>query len=118
MDKKDIIRAEESAKKYLEVYGDPSRVGVDVKSKLGACEPFCFYASKKSSIKNKDVPYHVSYSQLNRLEGGKGEIYGRTEYGPFCLLRIYGFKIIYLRVLPESEQKKIKHILEGGDDYV
>ena len=116
MHEKDLIRAEESARKYVKAFADPERVGVNVRSKRGPSEPFMLYPSKKSLMRYKDIAFHISYAMLNRLEDGDGDIYGRTDWGPFCLLRVYKYKIIQVRVLPSADQKKIERLIRGDED--
>ncbi len=99
----------ESAERYVRLYADPRYVKVRMDSKRGPAEPFMVYPSKNSGIKSK-YPFHLSYSQLNKLESGRGEVYGRTEWGPFCLLRINHYRVVQIKDIPfsDDDQEKIK----------
>lgn len=97
----------ESAERYVRLYADERRVKVSFDSRLGPSEPFVIFGSKKYGIQNT-AGYHLSYSQLNKLEGGRGEVIGRTEYGPFCELFVIHYRVVSVRILPDDDQEKIK----------
>ena len=102
----------EAARRYVKLYADERFVGVDVNSRLGSAEPFTVIWAKKYR-KETVAPYHLSYSQLNKLESGCGEVYGRTEYGPFLKMKLLYYRVIRIEVVPDCESEKIKkEILE------
>lgn len=58
---------------------------------LGRREAIVLYFK---DIERYPYGFHVTDLQYAKLNGGKGRIYGRTEWGPFCELDVYEYNII------------------------
>lgn len=107
---------EASAKRYCELYLDPRRVDVNVRSARGHREPFVFRRSEESCRGwLHDVPFYLTYSQVNLLEGGFGTCYGRTETGPWCRLQISFYRIVNVKVVPFYEAETLEDLIFGGE---
>ena len=102
---------QESAERYVRMYADPKRVGVNVRSKLGPGEPYFIYPAKNSNFAFKEVPRFISRSQLDRLEDGCGRVYGRSENGIFCEIVVFNYLILAVTLIPEHGQEEVRKIV-------
>ena len=103
-----------SAERYVRLYADPLKVGVNVRSKYGPSEPFYILARNScSSSVPRNVPFFVSYSQLNVLRRGKGRIYGRMERDSrFYILDVYCYEIFQLKTVFYDQEDIRKLVYE------
>ena len=103
---------QESSKRYVELYADPQKVTVNVWNRRGSLERFMIYPTKKFFPMSCHFPFYLTLGELQKIDSdGKGEVYGRTEDGPFCELRVEHFRVRQVRVLPRDRQDEIKRIL-------
>ncbi len=109
----DVLDAlQESAERYVQLYADSRKVGVNVRNRLGTLERFAIYPTKKYFPMSWRFPFYLTLGELQKIDSdGKGKVYGRTEDGPFCELRVEHFRIYQIRVLPRDRQDEIKRIL-------
>ena len=103
-----------SAERYVRLYADPLKVGVNVRSKYGPGEPFYILARNScSSSVPKNVPFFISYSQLNVLRRGNGRIYGRMERDSrFYILDVYCYEIFQLKTVFYDQEDIRKLVYE------
>ena len=104
---------QESAERYCRLYADSKRVGVNVRSVYGSCEPFFIFSSLHCSKSvPRNVPFFITRSQLDKLELGCGEIYGRMERDSrFYLLRVVFFRITDLKAVSYFDQEDIRKLV-------
>lgn len=131
MDKEELYkRQEESCKRYLNEFVYPSltrvydgRIGVDVRSKLGAAEPYLIYWAESVNPKNR-YPYHLTQQEVNKLSEKEGcaYVYGRTLWGPWCELCCRFYRVVSIVIMRGSElsecERYMHEILEGGNSHV
>ena len=102
---------QESSKRYIELYADPRKVKVNVWNPLGSLERFMIFPTKKFFPMSCAFPFYITLGELQKIDSGKGTVYGRTESGPFCELRVEHFRIYQIRILPRERQDEIKQKL-------
>ena len=109
----DVLDAmQASAERYVELYADPQKVGVNVRNRLGPLERFVIYPTKKYFPLSWRFPFYLTLGELQKINSdGKGEVYGRMEGCPFCELRVENFRIHQISVIPRDRQDEIKRIL-------
>lgn len=117
----DVIKRElaKEKRKYLKVYDIPEHVDVDERFPRSTIECYTLQRVKKyASLVTSDVLFYVCFTELRKLENknGSGACYGRTEWGPFCLLHCYDYRIMNVRVLSDKEQEAIRKSIYEEDD--
>lgn len=101
-----------SAERYVRLYADPLKVGVNVRSKYGPGECFYLMAARNSRFVLKNTPYFITRSQLDSLRDGCGRVYGRMEKDyRFFLLYVCFYKITFLSFDRDFTQEEIKKIV-------
>ncbi|MBQ8141071.1 MAG: hypothetical protein IJ038_05185 [Clostridia bacterium] len=102
------VERERSARRYLTLYGDAERVGVDISTPLGAGEPFQIWWAR--TVKDRDVPYHLTYHEFNKLSDRDGcaTVYGRTVWGTWCKLTCAYWRVVACSVLCGAELREAK----------
>ena len=105
-----------SNRDYLKVNGFPDYVRVDERFPFGACECYMLPRVKSNCSKmTRDIPFYVTLSALKKLEDtdGKGTIYGRTEWGPYCKLICIFYRVnCVIRLTDEQEAAVRRSIYE------
>ena len=86
------------------------RILYNPNTRLGKLQPYVFiYENKYSRFKN--LYFHVSDRELYKLEEGTAKkVYGRQEYGPWCEMRIFRYRVVWFSVIRDLE--KIKELEE------
>ena len=100
----------ESLRKFLDANGMKS-VGIDPRFPLGNIECCTLYRIKSTcSALTLDIPFYVTLAEVMKLEarGGKGFVYGRTEWGPYCKLVCEYYRIRYVIRLSDDEQRAVQ----------
>ena len=102
-----------SWERYVRLYADPQKVGVNVRSRYGPSEPFYIVARKYcSSSVPKNVPFFISRSQLDALRRGNGRIYGRMERdSSFYFLDVCCYEISQLKMVSYFDQEDIRKLV-------
>ena len=111
LDPEALKAMQDSSKRYIELYADPRKVSVNVWNRLGPTERFMIYPTKKFFPMSCHFPFYITLGELQKIDSGKGTVYGRTESGPFCELRVEHFLIYQIRIIPRERQDEIKQIL-------
>lgn len=104
-----------SNRNYLKVNGFPDYVRVDERFPLGVRECYMLPRVKSNcSEMVRNIPFYVTLSALEKLEnGGKGVIYGRTEWGPYCKLVCIFYRVnCVIRLTDEQEAAVRQSIYE------
>ena len=68
----------------------------DPNTELGSAEPIVVY---QKSTYGDVIPFHITVTDYVKLNGGCGVCYGRTPWGPFCRLKIYDYRVVYVQVV-------------------
>ena len=104
----DVSAANEAARRYLETFGGVRTfcngttyaplhlryIYIDA-SVRGPREPFYLKFSEKSRRKHK-YPVYLSYANVARLIERRGLVFGRTQWGPWCLIFHRNFEVYSL----------------------
>ena len=100
-----------SKRKYLSANGIPSYVGVDERFPLGTIECYTLPRVKfNCSLVTVNIPFYITFSELRKLEdrNGKGSVYGRTEWGPYCKLMCEFYRVKFVIKLSDEEQATVQ----------
>ena len=76
------------------------RCRYDPCTRLGELEPIVLFQRQENG---QAVGFHITKGAYAALNGGCGECYGRTPWGPFCRLQIYQYRVISSRVIHDAE---------------
>ena len=79
----------------------------DPDTTLGIAEPVVVF---KRDSRGDVIPFHITVTDYVKLNGGCGVCYGRTPWGPFCRLKIYDYRVIYVKIV--RDPLEIESILE------
>ena len=106
----------ESLRKFLDANGMKS-VGIDPRFPLGNIECCTLYRIKSTcSALTRDIPFYVTLAEVMKLErGGKGFVYGRTEWGPYCKLVCEFYRIRCVTKLSIEEQENVRKSIYEED---
>ena len=100
-----------SNRNYLKVNGFPDYVRVDERFPLGTLECYMLPRVKSNcSEMTCNIPFYVTLSALKKLEdtGGKGAIYGRTEWGPYCKLICIFYRVNSVIWLTDEQEAAVR----------
>ena len=75
---------------------------------LGAIEPYVFV--RKNPGYTFIEYWHVSEHEMFRLEGGQGIIIGRQEFGPWFMLSVFRWAVVFVWI--PATDKEIKRLQE------
>lgn len=79
-------------------------------TRLGDLQPYVLIHENRYS-RFKILYFHVSEMELFKLEEGQARcLYGRQEWGPWCELRVWRYRVISFKILQDKE--KIKELEE------
>lgn len=79
----------------------PTCVGYDPRSELGEREPYVVYFRRDDG---SNIPFHITPYALTQIEGGEGDIYGRTPWGPWCRLHVYRYFVVSYRIVDDINE--------------
>lgn len=89
----------------------PNNVLYNPNTSLGELEPYVFV--RKTDYGCFFEFWHVSEHEIFQLEEGQGKVIGRQEHGPWFILTIFRWRVIYYRKLEaESEIKRLQELKE------
>ena len=71
----------------------------DANTRLGRLEPIVIYFRRQ----DPPIPFHITEVDYAKLIDGEGRCYGRTPYGPWCLLKIFRYEVIAYRAIRDPK---------------
>ena len=87
----------------------PKQVLYNSNTRLGKAQPYVLTKSCPNG-RFKLLYFHVDPMEIVKLNGGCGDIYGRQEWGPWCLLRVFRYRVVSFKIIHDKE--KIKELEE------
>lgn len=94
-------------------------VDVDVRFPRGLTECYTLPRARENCPSwIADYPYYVTREQIDKLaeKGGTGVCYGRSEWGPFCLLYCFLYRVKSIVRLSDQESQEYYNSIYGGDN--
>lgn len=90
----------------------PIQILYNPNTRLGSKEPYVLTMSSKWRGRFP-LYWHISDTELYRLEAGRGKLLGRQEWGPWHILVVYNYRVVgFYRELSDYDKKRLKELEE------
>ena len=105
-------------KKYVSDFGPQAERSIRVGTHRNLDPAECFIIFSWSDHFCCRIPYYFCLLELHRIEGEYSQIYGRTPWGPWCLVTLKNFHVVKTHHVEDPENnERIQFLLQYFNDF-